>query len=121
MEGLRVWHGQRMAATIPVRSVTTAELTADDLLQLRALLWAAFPAGEDGFTEDDWQHGMGGRHFLVERDGVIVSHAAVVERELQVGGVPLRTGYVEAVGTQPEQQRHGFGTAVMRAASQHVR
>jgi aminoglycoside 2'-N-acetyltransferase I len=110
-----------MPATIPVRSLLTPELTADDLRQLRDLLWAAFPTGEDGFSEDDWQHGMGGRHFLIERDGVIVSHASIVGRELHVGGVRLRTGYVEAVGTRPEQQRQGFGTAVMRAASQHIR
>jgi aminoglycoside 2'-N-acetyltransferase I len=121
MGGLRVWHGPRMPPTIPVRSVLTAELTADDLLQMRDLLWAAFPPGEEGFTEDDWQHGMGGRHFIVEQDGVIVSHASVVERELQIGGEALRTGYVEAVGTDPGQQRRGFGTAVMRAATDHIR
>jgi aminoglycoside 2'-N-acetyltransferase I len=110
-----------MSATIPIRSCTTAELTAGDLLQMRDLLWTAFPPGEEGFTEDDWQHGMGGRHFLVEHHGVIASHASVVVRELRIGGVLLRTGYVEAVGTRPEQQRQGLGTAVMRAASQHIR
>ena len=103
-----------------VRSVATAHLSADDLRQLRELLWAAFPPGEDGFTEDDWRHAMGGTHFLAERDAVIVSHAAVIERELHVDGVPLRTGYVEGVGTLPEYQRQGYGTAVMRAATQYV-
>ena len=115
-----MWHGPRMSATIPVRTVTTAELTAEDLLQMRALLWAAFPTGEEGFSEDDWQHALGGRHFVVERDGEIVSHASVIERELQIGGVPLRTGYVEAVGTHPDHQRQGLGTAVMRAAGAHI-
>jgi aminoglycoside 2'-N-acetyltransferase I len=121
MGGLRVWHGPRMPPTIPVRSVLTAELTADDLLQMRDLLWAAFPPGEEGFTEDDWQHGMGGRHFIAEADGMIVSHASVIEREIHIGGVPLRTGYVEAVGTRPQRQRQGFGTAVMQAATDHIR
>jgi aminoglycoside 2'-N-acetyltransferase I len=109
-----------MVERIPVRSVATAELTAADLSQMRELLWAAFPAGEDGFTEDDWRHAMGGRHFLADRDGVIVSHAAVVEREMHVGDAPLRTGYVEGVGTLPKYQRQGFGTAVIGAATRHV-
>ena len=116
-----MWHRPRMAPTITVRSVTTADLTAEDLLQLRDLLWAAFPPGDEGFTEDDWQHGMGGRHFLAEREGVIVSHASVVERELHVGDVPLRTGYLEAVGTDPAFQRQGLGTDVIRAAGEYIR
>ena len=116
-----MWHGPRMASTIAVRSLPTTDLRATDLLQLRDLLWAAFPPGDEGFTEDDWQHGMGGRHILAERDGVIVSHAAVVERALHVGGVPLRTGYLEAVGTHPAFQRQGLGTAVIRAAGDHIR
>jgi len=109
-----------MASSIAVRTVLTAELTPQDLVQLRDLLWAAFPTGEDGFTEDDWQHGMGGRHFIAEADGVIVSHASVIEREIHIGGIPLRTGYVEAVGTRPERERQGFGTAVMRGATDHI-
>ena len=109
-----------MAPSITVRSATTAELTAADLRQMRTLLWEAFPKGEDGFTEDDWEHAMGGRHFMVEVDGVIVSHASVIEREIHVGGAPLRTGYVEAVGTRPEHERRGFGSAVVRAATDHV-
>ena len=110
-----------MTPGIDLRSVTTAELTPEDLVQMRALLWAAFPKGEDGFTEDDWQHAMGGHHFIADADGLIVSHASVVEREIHIGGVELRAGYVEAVGTRPDRQRQGFGTAVVRAATDHVR
>ncbi len=115
-----MWHRLGMMPSIGVRSATTAELTDDDLDQMRALLWAAFPKGEDGFSEDDWQHAMGGRHFMVDSDGAIVSHASVVEREIHIGGVRLRTGYVEAVGTLPERARQGFGSAVVGAATDHV-
>jgi aminoglycoside 2'-N-acetyltransferase I len=110
-----------MTPTIAVRSVPTAELTAEQLLQMRDLLWAAFPSGEEGFTEDDWQHGLGGWHFFVEEHGRIASHASVVRRELHVDGEPLETGYVESVGTHPDQRRRGLGTAVMQAASDHIR
>ena len=56
---------------------------------LRELLWAAFPPGDEGFTEEDWQHALGGSHFMLEQDGAIVAHASVVEREIHVDGRPL--------------------------------
>jgi aminoglycoside 2'-N-acetyltransferase I len=100
---------------------TTTELTPDELVAIRDLLWAAFPSGEEAFTEDDWQHAIGGQHFLADVDGTIVSHASVVERELHVAGRPIRTGYVEAVGTAPNHQGRGHGSAVMRDATAYVR
>jgi aminoglycoside 2'-N-acetyltransferase I len=46
---------------------------------------------------------------------VMVSHAMWVTRWLQPGNLPpLRTAYVEMVATEPEFQRRGFATAVMR-------
>ena len=47
-------------------------------------------------------------------------HAAAVERELHVAGRPLRTGYVEAVATEPALQRRGLGTAAMREVASHI-
>ncbi len=63
---------------------------------------------------------MGGRHWLVEVDGRIVSHAAVVERTLEVGERPLRTGYVEAVATAPGRRGLGFGSRVVTAATAFI-
>ena len=104
-----------------VRRLGTDELTAAEVDALRALLWEAFESDEDPFTEDDWEHALGGRHFLLEQDGRVVAHAAVVEREIVVAGRPLRTGYVEAVAVAPSLQGRGFGTAVMREATAYVR
>lgn len=73
-----------------------------------------------GFTDDDWQHALGGMHFLLEVDGQIVTHASVVERTLRVAGRPLRTGYVEAVATDPTHHGKGYGSEVMRAVGAHL-
>jgi aminoglycoside 2'-N-acetyltransferase I len=117
-----LWQGPNMPSAITVRALATSELTAREVLQVRKLLWAAFPPDDDdGFTEDDWDHALGGRHFIGEIEGTIVSHAAVVERELRIGPVALRTGYVEAVATEPGRQGQGLGTAVMQAATDHIR
>ena len=53
--------------------------------------------------------------------GEIAAHASVVERELHVGGRPLRTGYVEAVATAPLRQGEGLGSLVMAEVSAYIR
>lgn len=106
---------------VRVRRLRTDQLTAAEIEAIRELLWAAFAADEDGaFTEDDWQHSIGGMHFVLDVDGLVITHASVVERELQVDGMPVRTGYVEAVATAVGKQRRGYGTAVMHEVNAHV-
>jgi len=104
-----------------VRIGPTDALAPAELGSIRSLMEAAFGTGEEAFADDDWQHALGGTHFLLEVDGEIVSHASVVERQLEIGGRPFRTGYVEAVATAPDRQGRGYGTAVMRAATDHIR
>ena len=97
-----------------IRRIPTDELSAAEVDQVRAILLAAFEKDEHGgFAEEDWEHALGGTHFLLELDGEIVTHASVVQRSLRVAGVPIRTGYVEAVATAPGHQGRGFGSAVM--------
>ncbi len=104
-----------------VRRIATADLTDDDIQAIRGLLWDAFAGDEEPFTEADWQHALGGMHFVLDLHGVIVAHASVVERELHVADVPLRTGYVEAVATDPRQQGRGLGTRVMAEVTASIR
>ncbi len=76
---------------------------------------------DEAFGEDDWEHALGGVHVVLDLDGRIVAHAAVVERELHVAGVPLRAGYVEAVATAPALQGQGLGTRVMEEVGSVIR
>jgi aminoglycoside 2'-N-acetyltransferase I len=78
---------------------------------LRALLDRAFD-GE--FDDTDWAHAVGGVHAVAWEGERLVAHASVVPRTLDVDGVPVRAGYVEAVAADPEGGRRGLGTAVMR-------
>lgn len=70
--------------------------------------------------EDDFEHlftyiPSGGRHFLAYCENVLVSHAVVTTRWLQVDDSPvMRTAYVDAVATLPARQGQGHGSAVMR-------
>ncbi len=105
-----------------LRRLATHELTPDEVRIIRELLFDAFDRDEDErFEEDDWQHAVGGLHFVLEIDGAIRAHASVVERELHIGSKPVRTGYVEAVATAPGHQGKGWGTLVMREVGSYIR
>jgi aminoglycoside 2'-N-acetyltransferase I len=103
-----------------LRRVATSDLTESEIASMRELLWAAFTDVDGGMTEDDWEHGLGGIHVLLELGGQIAGLASVVERELHVDGRPLRTGYVEAVAVAPRSQRSGFGTRVMTEIGSYI-
>ncbi len=87
----------------------TQQLSRGELRALRELLEEAF----DGFTDDDWEHTVGGLHVLAVEDD-IVSHAAVVPRLLVTDERALRTGYVESVATAAKRRGRGHASAVMR-------
>jgi aminoglycoside 2'-N-acetyltransferase I len=87
---------------------------------MRTLFADAWPE-EDRFSREDWEHAFGGVHFLfADGDGEVLSHAAVVPRELRAGDRALATGYVEAVATRSTHRRRGLGSAVMREANDHI-
>jgi aminoglycoside 2'-N-acetyltransferase I len=97
-----------------LQRLSTPELTGRQVAAIRALLEVAFASDqEERFTDDDWDHAVGGVHFVLELNDELIAHASVVERELHVDGRPLRTGYVEAVATAPDRQGLGFGSLVM--------
>jgi aminoglycoside 2'-N-acetyltransferase I len=101
-----------------VRILATAEVRRGLLTQIRHLLNDAF-AGD--FSDDDWEHTLGGRHVIVAHGDAVLSHAAVVPRILEVADRPLRTGYVEGVATAPGRQGEGLGSLAMTAAAGLVR
>jgi aminoglycoside 2'-N-acetyltransferase I len=106
-----------------LRRLSTAELTATETAAIRALMEVAFWEIEEHerFSDDDWRHALGGTHFVLDLDGEIVAHAAVVERQIAASGQQLRTGYVEAVATAPDRQGMGLGSLVMVDVTGYIR
>ena len=107
--------------TVMVRRATTDDLAPGEIEVLRRVMAAAWESNDGAFTDSDWEHGTGGIHVLVEEGGQILSHGAVVERRLEIDGVPVRTGYVEAVATWPQHQRRGYASLVMREIGDIIR
>jgi aminoglycoside 2'-N-acetyltransferase I len=102
---------------LTVRSAPTEELSDIELTELRMLLYLAF---EGEFSSEDWDHTLGGRHFLGLRDGAIAAHASVVPRRLHVGERPVNAGYVEGVAVAEDHRRRGFGHSVMEALGEFL-
>ncbi len=97
-----------------LRRLRSDELSVDEIAMIRTVMTVAFGDDEEERFEDtDWEHALGGTHVVLDLEGEIVAHAAVVERELHVAGRPIRTGYVEAVATASDRQGRGHGTRVM--------
>src|SRR5262245_12001767 len=96
-------------------------MTPDEARAIRSLMDRAFADDDDGAFEDaDWEHALGGLHVVAETGGRLVAHASVVPRILVASATALRTGYVEAVATEPERQGEGHGSAVMRVVGEHL-
>jgi aminoglycoside 2'-N-acetyltransferase I len=103
-----------------VRRLASDDLSSEEVSVLRELFRAAWGDDSDEFTDEDWDHAVGGVHFILEEGGAIVTHASVVQRELHTSGHRLATGYVEAVATWPIQQGRGYGSALMREVDEHI-
>ncbi|MFJ8669264.1 GNAT family N-acetyltransferase [Streptomyces sp. NPDC093600] len=88
----------------------THALGAERLLAVREMLDAAF--GGD-FSDEDWDHTLGGVHACVEDERGVAAHGSVVMRRVLHGGRSLRVGYVEGVGVRADRRRQGLAGVVM--------
>ncbi|HUO39309.1 MAG TPA: GNAT family N-acetyltransferase [Mycobacterium sp.] len=100
------------------RLIHTSDLDKETRERAHQLLIEAF---EGTFSEDDWEHALGGMHALVYHHGALIAHAAVVQRRLVHRGLPLRAGYVEGVAVREDWRGRGLGSALMDGAEQVIR
>jgi aminoglycoside 2'-N-acetyltransferase I len=94
-----------------IEVVESDRLTAGDEAAIIDLCRRAYEEELGRYLQDleGGTHGMG---YLEDR---LVSHAMWVTRWLEPEGGPLlRTAYVELVATEPDAQRKGYASAVMR-------
>ena len=100
-----------------IRQFATEAASVEQLVEIHALLLEAF---EGDFDDADWEHALGGTHVVALDGSVLVAHASVVARVLEVDGVPFRTGYVEAVAVSPSRHGEGIGSLVMHDVAEIV-
>ncbi|MFF5005424.1 GNAT family N-acetyltransferase [Streptomyces phaeochromogenes] len=95
-----------------LRTAHTADLTPAELRAVRTFLDDAF---EGDFSDEGWDHGLGGVHALVHDGTGLAAHGSVVMRRVLHRGRSLRTGYVEAVAVRADVRRTGLGGRIMAA------
>jgi aminoglycoside 2'-N-acetyltransferase I len=100
------------------RLVHTADLDSETRQRVCQMVTAAF--GGD-FTDDDWEHALGGMHALIWHRGAIIAHAAVVQRRLLYRGDALRCGYVEGIAVREDFRGQGLVRALLDGAEQVIR
>ncbi|WP_372444123.1 GNAT family N-acetyltransferase [Amycolatopsis magusensis] len=88
----------------------TADLGAATLTAVRGLLDEVF---EGDFSDDDWDHSLGGMHVLVHESGGLIGHGSIVQRQFVHDGRALRAGYVEAVAVRADRRRRGHAGRIM--------
>ncbi|GAB2996813.1 GNAT family N-acetyltransferase [Mycobacterium bourgelatii] len=100
------------------RLIHTADLDSDTRHGIHAMLTEAF-AGD--FSEDDWEHALGGMHAVIYHHGAIIAHAAVIQRRLIYRGSALRCGYVEGVAVREDWRGQGLVRALLDGVEQVMR
>jgi aminoglycoside 2'-N-acetyltransferase I len=95
---------------VTLNQASTEALSGALRAELRSLVDDAF---ESDFSDDDWNHALGGVHVWLTAANRVISHASVVERTLVCSGEPVQVGYVEAVATLPARRYRGYGSIVM--------
>lgn len=100
------------------RLVHTADLDGDTRSDAHRMVTEAFGGR---FTDEDWQHALGGMHALIWRHGALIAHGAVVQRRLLHRGDSLRCGYLEAIAVREDCRGQGLAAAVLDACEQVVR
>jgi aminoglycoside 2'-N-acetyltransferase I len=73
------------------------------------------------FSDEDWDHALGGMHALLHEGEELVAHGSVTQRRFLHGGRSWRVGYVEAVAVAAGARRRGHGSAVMAALEDVIR
>jgi aminoglycoside 2'-N-acetyltransferase I len=101
-----------------LQAASTDTMSPSVLHDIRTLLENAF---EGRFTEDDWDHAIGGVHVWLSDSDRVISHASLVERALVCSGHLLPAGFVEAVATSAAHRRQGHGTSVMNRIGDLIR
>ena len=102
---------------LELRVVTSATISRDLYMEILSLCNAAY---REDLTEL-FRTFSSCTYVIGEIDGRVVSHAMSVTRWLQPGtSRPLKTAYIEAVATLPENQGKGYATEVMQHLTANI-
>lgn len=95
-----------------IQYVATEALSSNDLSEILAMNMAAYEEDLAPYLRDCGP----GLHVLGRVSGALVTHALIVDRQLQIAGnTPLHAAYIELVATDPPHQGKGYASTLLRA------
>ncbi len=100
------------------------ELPPDLRCQVLSFQRIQWPEGFVGVNRlRDWIHHpeQHPTHFVLVEDGVLISYAGVLWKELEHAGAVYKTYGLSGVLTYPAFGRQGYGSRVVAAATAHIR
>ncbi|MFC8671086.1 GNAT family N-acetyltransferase [Streptomyces griseorubiginosus] len=113
----RVAPGLTEPVSVHVRH--TEKLDEKELKELKGMLESVF--GKERYTQESWEHCLGGIHYLLRYGDKLVAHGALVPRYLRQGDMELRGVYGESMATLSDWRNLGFGTAIVALATAEIR
>ncbi len=88
---------------------------------IRHTLCASFPNDDGNFSLTRKWHGSGPEYtVLMQSERKVIAHVGVVDRQIDIGGVPLHVAGVQNVCVLPDWRGKGLSDRVMIAAMQEA-
>nr|ELR5114236.1 GNAT family N-acetyltransferase [Providencia stuartii]ELR5115371.1 GNAT family N-acetyltransferase [Providencia stuartii] len=103
--------------TIKYRFLHTSQLTPSEKEMLFSLLVEGF---DNDFSDDDFQHTLGGMHVIAYDQQKMIGHVAIIQRYMAMNNEPISVGYVEAMVVEQTYRRQGIGTHLMQHTNEII-
>lgn len=110
--------GKGVSGKPSILRAATHELSSHQITELKQFLHDAFD-GE--FSDEDFEHCVGGVHFLLMVEGTLIGHASVIERALRIDTTELRIGYLEAMAIAELSRGKGWGSHLLTSVNDYIR
>ena len=106
-----------------MRARIVDENEVDDVLDagIKSILINCFPHNKEKFSKArKWRGNVALYNAVIETDGVVCGHIAVVDRTITVGGEPLRIAGVANVSVLPEYRGRGLSDGMLKAVMEEA-
>jgi aminoglycoside 2'-N-acetyltransferase I len=82
--------------------------------KIKSMLHRAY---EGDFSEEDWEHTLGGVRYLGWIGDELIANGSICSRTIWLNDIETHVGYIEAIAVEPKFWSKGYGTQLMQSIS----
>jgi aminoglycoside 2'-N-acetyltransferase I len=82
--------------------------------KIKSMLHRAY---EGDFSEEDWEHTLGGVRYLGWIGDSLIANGSICSRTIWLNDIEIYVGYIEAIAVEPKFWSKGYGTQLMQLIS----